>query len=177
MTGSSDPAQQRWFVAYVKSCQERKAVERLSLLGIESYLPLQREVHQWSDRRKLVERLVIPGVVFVKCSEQDRRMVAAQVWQISAFMFERGEGKPAVVRDSEMESFRMMVEHGQRQVSMLTGTLAPGDRVVVVSGPLSGFECELVSVDGRRCLAMRLGTLGMATMDLSVDSIRKIGNL
>ncbi len=52
--------------------------------------------------------------------------------------------------------------------------LAPGDRVRVMSGPLTGLECDLVSVGGGRCLAVSLGPLGTATMDLDLESVEKI---
>jgi hypothetical protein len=46
--------------------------------------------------------------------------------------------------------------------------------VRVLDGPLAGLECELVSVGGGRCLAVRLGLLGTATMDLDIQTVEKI---
>lgn len=44
----------RWLVAIVRICHEKKTSERLTKMGIENFLPIQQEVHQWSDRRKVV---------------------------------------------------------------------------------------------------------------------------
>lgn len=55
----------QWLVAYVQSCLEKKTAERLKAMGVEYYLPIQSEIRQWSDRRKKVDRLVIPMMIFV----------------------------------------------------------------------------------------------------------------
>ena len=54
-----------WVAALVKINTEKKVGERLSKLGYHSYVPTQTEIHQWSDRKKKIERIVIPMIVFV----------------------------------------------------------------------------------------------------------------
>ena len=44
---------------------EKKVAERLDKMGIENFVPVQQEVHQWSDRRKVVESVLLPMMVFV----------------------------------------------------------------------------------------------------------------
>lgn len=41
-----------WLAAYVRLYHEKKTRDRLTAMGIESFLPVQEEIHQWSDRRK-----------------------------------------------------------------------------------------------------------------------------
>ena len=170
MTPSS-PDDRHWFVARVRSCQEKNVAAALSGMGIENYLPLRREMHRWSDRRKLVDVLLVPRFVFVHCTEQDRRSVLTREPRISGFL--SSAGKVSVVPDAEMDTFRAMVGSG-RGVTVSGEAPAPGDRVRVMSGPLMGMECELVSVGGGRCLAVRLGALGTATMDLDIETVEKI---
>ena len=62
----------QWLVAYVQSCLEKKTAERLKTMGVEYYLPIQSEIRQWSDRRKKVDRLVIPMMIFVHVTPQER---------------------------------------------------------------------------------------------------------
>lgn len=164
----------RWYVAYVKSCRERKAAEGLAALGYQYYLPVQRVVRRWSDRRKIVERLVLPRMIFIRCAEKDRIRPLEEIDALYRYITVSGTYTPAVVRDEEMEAFTRMVEHGGRDINFAYNPPVPGDRVRVVTGPLTGMECELVSVSGKRCLAVRLGVLGTATMDLAVDDIQKI---
>ena len=146
--------------------------ESLTARVVEHYLPIRREIHRWSDRRKLVDVLLIPRFIFVHCTPAERKSLLVSEPRIRYFLSEAGE--PAVVRDSEMEAFRRMVEEGGGAVNIRQGALAPGDRVRVMEGPLIGMECELVSVGSGRCLAVRLGSLGTATMDLDIQSVEKI---
>ena len=50
-----------WLVVCVQSNREKKTYERLTALGFEAFLPLQEEIHRWSDRSKKVQRVVVPG--------------------------------------------------------------------------------------------------------------------
>ena len=160
-----------WYVARVRSCQEKNVAASLASKAVEHYLPTQRVVRKWSDRRKVVDALVLPRFVFIRCTPRERLEVLASEPRICGFLSASGE--PCVVRDSEMESFMRMVEHGSG-VRVSDAPLAPGDRVRVLEGPLAGLECELVSVGGGRCLAVRLGLLGTATMDLDIQTVEKI---
>ena len=166
--------EKHWFVAYVMACRERKVAEALGRLGYEYYLPLQRRVRQWSDRKKIIECLVLPRMIFVRCDEMARRRSLEEVPGMYRYITFGGPFKPAVIPDKEMETFRSMVENGGREVTILSEPFAPGDKVRVVTGPLAGCECELIAVGGRRCLAVKLGSLGTAKMGLDLDMVEKI---
>ena len=172
MTPSRTPDALHWFVGCVRSCQEKNVAEALRRRSVEHYLPVRREVHRWSDRRKVVECLVLPRYVFIRCSEAERKALLAAESRIMRFL--SSEGVPSVVRDEEMEAFRMMVEKGSGAVRVSERPLSAGDRVRVLSGPLAGLECELVEVGAGRCLAVRLGTFGTATMDLELETVERI---
>ena len=119
-----------------------------------------------------MECLVIPRFIFIRCKDAERASILAGEQRILRFLF--SDGKAAVVRDSEMETFRQMVERGGSKLTVSDVPLAPGDRVRVMDGPLTGLECELVSVGGGRCLAVRLGALGTAVMDLDIQTVEKL---
>ena len=161
-----------WYVGCVRSCQEKKVSLALQKLGVEHYLPVRRELHRWSDRRKLVECLLIPRFIFICCADKERARILSSEPRIWRFL--ATDGKVEMVRDEEMESFRRMVENGGASVRVSNEPLAPGDRVRVMEGPLAGMECELVSVGSGRCLAVRLGAIGTATMDLDIQTVQKI---
>ena len=166
-----------WYVAYVLNCCERRAGEFFDSLGYESYVPLRREVHRWSDRKKLVERVLLPHLIFVRTDENGRRRSLSLNPYITAYMSSHAPGsgipfEPAVVRDGEMELFRAMVDGGD--VSFEPGTLAPGDRVVITDGPFRGRECELVSLGKAKCIVSRLGCLGAAVVEVPPGVIKKL---
>jgi hypothetical protein len=48
-TGEGVAHSKRWYVALVRMHHEKKVAERLDKMGIENFVPVQQEVHQWSD--------------------------------------------------------------------------------------------------------------------------------
>ena len=140
-------------MAYVQSCLEKKTAQRLAAMGIECYLPVQSEIRQWSDRRKRVERLVIPMMIFVHVTPQERPLPLS-LQAVSRYMVLRGESTPAVIPDEQMDRFRFMLDYSPEAVEMCSAPLAPGD-----------------AVKG----AVRLDMLGCAHVDVPIGFVEKKG--
>lgn len=129
----------QWLVAYVQFCLEKKTAERLKAMGVECYLPIQSEIRQWSDRRKKVDRLVIPMMIFVHVTPQERPLPLT-LQAISRYMVLRGESRPAVIPEEQMERFRFMLDYSPEAVEICSTPLAAGDAVKVIKGPLAGLD-------------------------------------
>ena len=54
-----------WFVVYTKPRNELKVLQRLSVLGLQVYVPTKIEVRQWSDRKKKILVPLLPSMVLV----------------------------------------------------------------------------------------------------------------
>ena len=170
--GNTAPRQ--WLVAYVQSCLEKKTAQRLAAMGIECYLPVQSEIRQWSDRRKRVDCLVIPMMIFVHVTPQERPLPLS-LQAVSRYMVLRGESTPAVIPDEQMDRFRFMLDYSPEAVEMCSAPLAPGDAVKVIKGPLAGLEGELITVNGKSKVAVRLDMLGCAHVDVPIGFVEKKG--
>lgn len=96
-----------WYVLYTKSRQEKKVAEGLQKNGIESFCPQVTIVKQWSDRKKKVQIPLINSYVFVNIEDNNRDEVF-KVSGIVRYLF--WLGKPAVVRDVEIEVLRTSLE-------------------------------------------------------------------
>lgn len=162
----------QWLVAYVQSCLEKRTARRLAAMGIECYLPIQSEIHQWSDRRKRVDRLIIPMMIFVHVTPQERALPLS-LQAVNRYMVLRGESTPAVIPDEQMAQFRFMLDYSPEAVEMCSIPLAPGDAVKVIKGPLAGLEGELVILNGKSKVAVRLDMLGCAHVDMPVGFVEK----
>ena len=167
----------RWLVAIVRICHEKKTSERLTKMGIENFLPIQQEVHQWSDRRKLVDTVLLPMMVFVHVTPKER-MEVLSFSTVSRYMVMRGESTPAVIPDEQMARFRFMLDYSEEAVCMNDTPLARGEKVRVIKGPLSGLVGELVTVGGKSKIAVRLNMLGCACVDMPIGYVEptKISN-
>ncbi len=170
MTGQ----QAYWYVGYVKSCQEKRVAESLDRMEIENYLPIQKVRRKWSDRVKVVDKIVLKGLIFIHTTEITRRALLEEIYGLYGYMMDRAANGPAHIPEDQMEAFRFVVSNSANEVSVSTGNLAPGDTVRIVEGPLEGLECELVNINGRRTIQVKMGLLGTAYAELPACSVVKI---
>ena len=151
-TGEGVAHSKRWYVALVRMHHEKKVAERLDKMGIENFVPVQQEIHQWSDRRKIVESVLLPMMVFVHVNPKERKEVLG-FSTVSRYMVMRGESTPALIPDSQMERFRFMLDYSEQAVEMCSEHLQPGEQVKVIKGPLTGLTGELMTMDGKSKVA------------------------
>ena len=93
---------------------------------------------------------------------------------ILLLMVLRGEGKPAVIPDEQMARFRFMLDYSEEAICMSYSPLARGKKVRVIKGPLTGLVGELVALDGKNKIAVRLDMLGCACVDMPVGYVEQI---
>lgn len=163
-----------WYAATTRSCQERKVASALESMGVEHFLPVQKVARRWSDRVKMMDRLVLPRFIFIRTTEAERVRPLENIPALCRYLSNGGPYNPVVIPDAQMDAFRRMVEFGEDKVVMTDSFLAPGDKVRIVSGPLKGLECELVTVRDKHCIAVRMGLLGAATLEVSRNVLEKI---
>lgn len=165
--------ERKWYVAYVRLFHERKTAENLSLMGIESFVPIREEIHQWSQRKKKVMRVLIPQMIFIHATQKER-MEALTLPAISRYMVLRGEHTPAVIPDQQMKQFMFMVDYSEETIEMFTSPLELGQKVKVIKGPLAGMEGELMEIDGKSKIVVRLDLLGCAGVDMPVGYVEAL---
>jgi len=165
--------EKRWLAAYVKMHHEKRVRDRLTAMGIENFLPVQEEVRQWSDRKKKVERVLIPMMIFVNVDTEEQRSIITDP-SILRYLTLRGEHTPTEIPAEQMERFRFMLDHSDSAVSFSAGDLQPGEKVRVIKGPLAGLEGELITVEGKSKIAIRIHQLGCAEVEMSVSMVEKI---
>jgi transcription antitermination factor NusG len=150
----------KWYAVYTRSRFEKKAAERLTEQGIEAYVPLQRVMRQWSDRRKLVLEPAIRSYVFVRINHRHYYKVLETPGIVRYVFF---DGKPAVVRDEEIETLKRVMD-ADLEVECLPDDLQPGTRVRIIQGPLIGVEGELVHHVGKQKVALRIEAIRQVMM-------------
>ena len=162
---------ERWVAALVQMCTEKKVGDRLTKLGIENYVPTQTEIHQWSDRKKKVERVVIPMVVFVRADEATERTLRMQSF-IRKILTYPGQTAAAVIPDDQIDRLKFMLKQADSPVELREQHLQVGDRVRIVRGALQGLEGELYkSVPEKSMVAIRIDGLGYACVSVSVGDL------
>ena len=159
----------QWQVVYTKSRAEKKAHRILTEQGIESFLPVQRQLRQWSDRKKWVEAVVVPGYLFVRISQLEYDQVLQSDHIVS---FIRFNGRPAVIRDQEIQQLKQMLSQDFNPVEFSCEQLEPGKNVTVVAGPLAGLKGKLIKMLGRNKISIEMEEIGCRfTVEISAEDI------
>lgn len=162
-----------WYAAYTKLFHERKTAENLQKMGIRSFVPVREEIHQWSQRKKKVMKVLIPQMIFVYGTLKER-LEALTLPAISHYLVLRGEHSPAVIPDDQMDRFMFLVDYSDEAIEMFTSPLEPGQIVKVIKGPLSGLEGELIEIEGKSKVVVRLDLLGCAGVDMPAGYVEAI---
>lgn len=163
----------RWIAALVQMCTEKKVGERLTKLGVENYVPTQTEIRQWSDRKKKVERVVIPMVVFVHTDEKTERSLRMHSF-IRKILTYPGQTAAAVIPDDQIDRLKFMLKQSDFPVEMMEHNLQVGDKVQIVRGALKGLEGEFFKNVDKSVVAIHIEALGYACVSVSVEDIEKM---
>ena len=159
----------QWHVVHVLSRTEKKVAERLENKGITIYLPLQKQLRQWSDRKKWVEMVVLSGYVFVKISKNEYLQIL-QTTGVSRFL--KHDNKPVCISDLEMERFRNFIEKAdERLIEFTTEQMPIGTVVTIQNGPFKGYSGEITKHKGNCKLTIQLSHIGHFSVDLSPDEV------
>ncbi|HAH24855.1 MAG TPA: antitermination protein NusG [Prolixibacteraceae bacterium] len=159
-----------WHAVYVKSRAEKKAQSELQTQEIDTFLPLQRKLRQWSDRKKWVEMPLISGYLFVRASRKEYDQVLQSNYIVSYVRF---EGKAAVVPDSQIEYLKLMLSQDNTPIEITQEKLKPGQMIEVVSGPFIGLKGKLQKIKGKSKVAVELEQLGYsALVEIQTENIQ-----
>jgi transcription antitermination factor NusG len=145
----------KWLVVYTKSRSEQKVASRLEELGFTFFYPVRKEIKIWSDRKKVIEAALFPSYVFVCVTELDRLKVL-EILGVVNFLF--WLGKPAVVRETEIEAIRIFLGNYSHAYSKAI-PFSKGQKVVVKEGQLKDKN-GIVEEIRNQTVVIRLEGLG-----------------
>lgn len=128
-------AEPKWYAFYTKSRHEKKVKELLQRRGFDVFLPMQKVVRQWSDRKKKVEAPLFNSYIFVFVPEHQ----TTEVLQIPGIAWSvRHNGKPAFLHEREYKAILRFLETGLTIEIVAGSDVEEGDQVQVLDGPLKG---------------------------------------
>jgi transcriptional antiterminator RfaH len=137
-----------WYVLYTKPRNEKKAAERLTSRGFQVYCPVIRTMRQWSDRKKKVQLPMFPSYIFAHSDEKERPLL---LYDPGVLNFVFWLGKPAVVRDAEMEAIMKIAETGD-EIKVEGVRLEKGQQVTIPEGPFKGLIGKVDKLDSRKVI-------------------------
>ncbi|MCR8560202.1 UpxY family transcription antiterminator [Mucilaginibacter sp. BJC16-A38] len=152
----ADKEKYQWYPVCTLPRNEKKAHRTLTEKGIESYLPLQRQLKQWSDRKKWVEEPLIKSYLFVYIRPHEQTEVL-MTRGISRFIY--FSGKIAAMPDVQMQGLKLLLA-SPYELEVTAEDLQPGEKIRVKGGVLKGLTGEIISYRSQKQLVLRLENMG-----------------
>jgi transcription antitermination factor NusG len=144
--------EKNWYALYTKPRWEKKVSQLLDERRIENYLPLQKVLKQWSDRKKWVQEPLFRSYIFVHILP-DEYLPTLQTSGVVRFVtFER---KAVTIPPVQIEAIKTYVQTGE-ELSEETPDVRTGDRVVVIRGTLKGLEGKLIQISKKKRLRIMI---------------------
>lgn len=158
----SNPALNKanWYVIYTKSRWEKKVFDLLSKKNIEAYLPVQKVLKTWSDRKKWVEEPLFRSYIFVKTSLAEQFNVQATEGIVSFVKF--GE-KFATIDENTIQSIKILLS-GETELQVIAQTFKKGEPVVIDYGQFHGIEGKVVSIRGKYRVVVEIESIGQSIL-------------
>jgi transcription antitermination factor NusG len=137
----------RWYALHVKTTAERVVVNSLTVLNIETLLPVCRSLLSDNIRPRCCEKPLFPGYVF--CNTD--LACGPKLYHVPGLIGVVKNGKlPAPIAQSEIDAIRLMIDSGSHMAPH--PFLRRGDEVLVTKGPLRGLKGVYLETDAANYL-------------------------
>jgi transcriptional antiterminator RfaH len=149
ISSKKNTLERNWLVIYTRPNWEKKVHQLLLIAGIESYCPVRMEEHIWADRKKMVSVPVFNSYVFVKINRYEESVVRQTLGVINFIYY---LGRPAVVRNSEIEAIQRFLNDYPDLEIITVKELSPGERVKIRNGPFMNQHGDILQIRGKNVL-------------------------
>ncbi len=142
----------QWYALYTHPRTEKKVAERLTEKNIEIFLPLQKKIKQWKDRKKLVEEPLIRSYIFVKIDYKEYLNVLTTPGIVRFITF---KGIAAPIPEKQINAIKLLLETDYN-FEIRPERFKVGEKIRVISGVLTGLEGELISIKNTHKVLIRI---------------------
>lgn len=171
----------RTYVMQVATGREKQTLDLLDrVLGRSVRATFYAPRYQYHKKIKgaweLVEELLTPGYVYIKTSMLDIDELTQQIRQVPAFTRVLTQDGKIIPLSADDEAWLMRLTGPEHLVEPSIGFME-GDEVVIVQGPLKGFETQIKKIDRHKRLAyVEVRLLGRTKLiKVGAEIVRRTG--
>jgi transcription antitermination factor NusG len=159
----------KWYLLYTKPRYEKKVDAELQLLGFETYLPLNRTLKQWSDRKKWVSDPLFKSYLFINTSIS----YYYDILNVNGIVkFVNFEKSPVVVNEIEIDFIRKMLG-ANISVEVLTEGIIEGANIEIISGPMIGIKGQIVEYRSKKQVMVNFNSIKQnVIVNLPLNSLK-----
>ena len=151
----------QWVAIYTNPRAEKKVEENLRKGGYEVYLPIRRELHNWSDRKKWVEVPLLKSYVFARITKFQLMLIRSMAGVAFVVSF---KGKVATIPDKEIQMMKDYLAADMEVHIRATEQMKTGAKVRINSGAFAGHEGMLVSDSKEGNFAVKISGISMSML-------------
>lgn len=146
-----------WYVMYTRPRHEKKVVEQLENIKVDSYLPTIKTLRIWADRKKYIDLPLFPSYVFINL-ENDKSYYSSL--EINGILHYVKAGKNiARISETIINNIKLINCNEEDNIEVSTEYLQPGQMLCIKEGPFTGFYCEVIQHRGKQKILVRIELL------------------
>lgn len=151
----------KWYLAYCKPKEEARARTHLAAQGVESYYPMVEVEKLRRGKRVPVREPMFPNYLFIYVDLEEITPVTLKSTRGISRIVHFGKEWTAI--DSRV-IYRLMSRDDSDEARASYARLpTPGDKVLIESGPLVGFEAIYLEPDGEKRAILLVTLLNQET--------------
>lgn len=166
--------QEFWFAAGTRANQELGLRNSLKKIDVPHYLPTQIITRRVSGRIKKAETPIIRNLIFIRTTKSNAFALVKEYGLKLHYLKDRETGSLLIVPEKQMENFMFAMDLSPQAAIHSNEEFAPGDMVRVAKGSLAGLEGELVRIDGKTHLLVRVQNVIAVTVKVSRGCVEKV---
>lgn len=147
-----------WHVIYTKPNFERKFAGILQQKGINVFIAEQKQLKQYSDRKKWVDVILFRSYIFIKAEDFNQHF-ATIVYTPGFLKVLLHNGKPAIVTQRGIDQIRQLCGQQQHAISIAENTVEIGKPIEIKEGIFKGIKGTIVQKKNSRQLLVRIDGL------------------
>jgi transcription antitermination factor NusG len=145
-----------WYAVHLMARHEKRVTQRLQENKVFTFLPLMKEIRQWSDRRARVEVPLFSCYTFVRMIQtEEERLKVLRTPGVLSFVGSERVGTP--IPNEEIESLQIAIR--QKIPFTVHPFINVGNRVRIRGGALDGVEGTLLGHSGEKSLVISVELL------------------
>jgi len=149
------PQAEQWYAIQTRYHFERRVTAQLQRKGLETFLPLLKEIHRWSDRQKPVEIPLFSGYTFARfLPSPPLRKEFLQTQGVVGLISFAGEASP--VPDKQIDDLQLLLKTSIP--CSLHAFLKLGQKVRIRGGCLDGIE-GILEQSGKKNLVISIDVI------------------
>jgi len=164
-------ANNNWYVFYTRPNAEKSVSRALFKKHYDAFLPVLKAVHLWRNRqRKIVYVVLFPGYVFVRTEESEILNIEMIPGIVRCVKY---GSRYCIVPDRDIRCIEQMLALGQQIYAEHDFT--EGERVIVIKGPLTGYEGLLIKRQGQDRFGVLFDDINQCVcIDMNIKYLKRV---